>query len=217
MAPVAQPQAAPQPSVVQVDSYLDGISNESLEVLHHFGPEAPAQLNTYATRVEDALLEALEHQQNQAYVVAQQQEYINDVQAVLQAAAVEREQLRTILTDPQVLSDYTVKFFGPEGPFPVQTPAEQAQAALAQGMIQSEGPLMPRAENPRMDVANDASFQRPQMPPMPSPSAQAGTRFGGDVWRQFSQLMDVKPEDAWKVLSTASPEDVRTKVLFMEG
>lgn len=44
------------------DSYLSNISNESLEVLHHFGPEAPLQLNTYARSLEDALQETLQQQ-----------------------------------------------------------------------------------------------------------------------------------------------------------
>lgn len=30
------------------DSYRDNISNESLQVLSHFAPEAPLKLNTYS-------------------------------------------------------------------------------------------------------------------------------------------------------------------------
>jgi hypothetical protein len=39
----------------------------------------------------------------------------------------------------------------------------------------------------------------------------------GNVWSQFSQVMDVAPQDAWKVLAQADPESIRTKMLFMEG
>lgn len=100
------------------DAYLDNISNESLEVLSHFGPEAPFKLNTYACQVEDALLEALKKQQQQAQEIAAQREYIGRVQEVLQAAAQERDAIQKILTDPDQLLDYVSSFFGPQGPCP---------------------------------------------------------------------------------------------------
>ena len=37
------------------DAYLSQISDASLEVLEHFGAEAPVLLNQYACAVEDAL------------------------------------------------------------------------------------------------------------------------------------------------------------------
>ena len=217
----AQLQAAP---AQRGDAYLDNISNESLEVLSHFGPEAPFRLNTYACQVEDALLESLQHQHNQAAALQQQHNYIEDVQAVMAAATADREAMIAILTDPDQLSDYTRRFFGPEGPYPIETPAEQAQRALAEGMVGMDGPLVPHAGNPRMDLtaqqqaapqAAPQQFQRPQMP-MPNPSGGQRLAGSGNVWTQFSQLMDVAPQDAWKVLATAGPEDIRTKILFME-
>ena len=87
-----------------------------------------------------------------------------------------------------------------------------------------DGPLVPPAGNPRMDVTAQQmpvqqvapqQFQRPQMP-MPNPSGGQRLAGSGNVWSQFSQLMDVAPQDAWKVLSQAGPEDVRTKILFQE-
>ena len=39
------------------DKYLSGISDDSLEVLKHFGGEAPDLLNRYSCAVEDALIE----------------------------------------------------------------------------------------------------------------------------------------------------------------
>jgi hypothetical protein len=214
-----------QPAAPAADGYLSAISDESLEVLSHFGAETPAKLNAYSIQVEDALLESLGHQQQQSQVIAEQRDYIERVQAVLQAASADREAMMTILTDPATLSDYTLKFFSEDGPYPVQTPAEAAQAALEQGMVQSGEPLMPRAENPRMDPYGEAlaqqqaqaqAFQRPQMPPMPNPAAASSGQIG-DPWSQFSQLMDTNPQDAWKVLATAPADAVRRKVLFMEG
>jgi hypothetical protein len=220
-----QAAAAQQGAAQRGDSYLDNISDQSLEVLSHFGSEAPVKLNQYACQVEDALLEALGHQQQQSIAIQQQHEYIERVQDVLAAATADREAMLSVLNDPDVLSDYTTRFFGPEGPYPIETPAEQAQRSLYEGMIQEGQPLMPRAENPRMDISAELEaqaqaqrFQRPQMP-MPNPSAGGGQRLAGNgnVWGQFSQMMDVAPQDAWKVLSQADPESIRTKMLFMEG
>jgi hypothetical protein len=100
------------------DAYLSNISNESLEVLSHFGPEAPVKLNTYACQVEDSLLRALQQKQIHEQQLAQQAEYIEKVQSCLQAAQAEHECMMQILSDPDQLLDYVSKFFGPEGPYP---------------------------------------------------------------------------------------------------
>lgn len=102
------------------DAYLDNISNESLEVLSHFGPEAPFKLNTYACQVEDALLEALKKQQQQAQEIAAQQQTIERLQQSLHAASAERGAMLKILTEPEELLEYVSRFFGPEGPYPGQ-------------------------------------------------------------------------------------------------
>jgi hypothetical protein len=86
------------------DSYLSTISSESLEVLAHFGPEAPHKLNTYACSLEDALLESLEKQRSQAEQIRQYTAYV--------------EKAQRILSDPDALLDYVKGFFGPEGPYP---------------------------------------------------------------------------------------------------
>ena len=51
----AQIKKAPMPKVR--DGYLSQISDTSLEVLEHFGAEAPAKLNAYACALEDRLIE----------------------------------------------------------------------------------------------------------------------------------------------------------------
>ena len=42
---------------VPQDGFLFSLSSESLEILEHFGNEAPALLNKYSNAVEDALIE----------------------------------------------------------------------------------------------------------------------------------------------------------------
>ena len=89
------------------DAYLSQVSDESLEVLQHFGAEAPALLNQYACAVEDALIEQVQRGQAQGLL--------------LEAAGEERAAMNLMLTDPDVLADYVNDFYGPEGPYPTLT------------------------------------------------------------------------------------------------
>jgi hypothetical protein len=84
-----------------IDPFLSTISNASLEVLHHFGPEAPHKLNTYACSLEKALQEALEHQ-----TLLRQQ---------VQQLQSERSELQATFTDPERLIAYVTQFFSADG------------------------------------------------------------------------------------------------------
>jgi hypothetical protein len=214
--PAIAPQAAPQEQA-SADSYLDNISNQSLEILQYFGPEAPARLNLYATRIEDALTQSVEHQQKQSQFIQQQSAYIEQVRDVLMDVAREREGMMAILSDPDELVDYFNGFFGPNGPVPVQTPGEQARAALEQGMVSREGPLMgfPNHGLAPEGNAQQAQFQRPQMP-MPTPSGNQGIS-PRQAWSRFSQLAESDPTRAWMALDQMGPDVLRSKVLVMEG
>ena len=115
------------------DAYLSQISDESLEVLEHFGAEAPNLLNTYACAVEDALIEQVQRGQSQTLM--------------LQAAGEERGAMNLMLTDPDVLADYVNDFFGPEGPYPTLTDAEQYELANAQARAQFEQEIIAQEQN----------------------------------------------------------------------
>ena len=62
----------------EVDNYLSKISDESLEVLEHFGAEAPVLLNKYCCSVEDALIEQTEKVKYLTYLLEQQGVVITD-------------------------------------------------------------------------------------------------------------------------------------------
>lgn len=79
------------------------LSEESAAVVNHFGIEAPAVLNQYATTLEDALI-----QQDQA---------LNTVASRAQA-------MELILTDPDQLADYTNRFFTEVYPVDIDQPAQ---------------------------------------------------------------------------------------------
>ncbi|MGB7564948.1 MAG: hypothetical protein WBM08_09370, partial [Prochlorococcaceae cyanobacterium] len=128
------------------DVFLDSLSTDSLEVLAHFGGEAPDRLNSYACQIEDALLESLGHQREQADEIGRFSEYVQEVVQLLEATRNELAAQHHILTDPDTLAQYTEAFFGPNGPAPVQTPGEQARTAIQQGLVTADGPLMGRAD-----------------------------------------------------------------------
>jgi hypothetical protein len=195
------PSQAPTSAPGQ-DEYLQSVSAESLEVLNHFGAEAPALLNRYACVVEDALL-------NQARQTAQamQQLQVLDQQvhgaaAVVQAAAEDNAAYHTLLTNPDLLANYVSDFYGPNGPYPTET----AQDRLAAEVAANERFFGGQPQEP--------SYQRPQFD-MPAPAVQAsGT---SSFWNEFSRLSEMRPDVAWQYLSQATPADLASKVLVSEG
>ena len=186
-----------------------GVSDVSLEVINNFGPDAPAVLNDYACKVEDALIES--------------NVKLTKAVDLLKELNTEHKAYNNILTNPNVLADYTTKFFGPQGPFPVEriqaTQNAQAQQAAARAAApRGAGQVDPRAAaaagqvDPRAAVA---APQRPQMPVPPSPQSK-GTPT--DFWNSFGSASDRDPQNAWKYLSAAqqNPEIFRQKLLVME-
>jgi len=169
----------------------NGVSEQSLAVIDHFGPDAANVLNEYSCRLEDSLITT--NQQLQEAVT------------LLQELANEHRAYETILTDPDVLADYTCQFFGENGPYPI--PDEEigmAPAAAAAGVRTGVAP-MPQAPAPQ--------FQRPEMPVPPQPQAQ---NQPVDFWNNFGALAERDPANAWRYLNMASPESFRQKLLVME-
>ena len=176
------------------DAYLSEISDLSLEVLEHFGAEAPALLNQYACAVEDALIEQVQRGQSLSLLV--------------NAAAEERGAMNLILTDPDVLADYVNEFFGPNGPYPTETPDEKRGRLAQENRNQMQQELNAYQRN-----TVPSSFQRPQMDmPTPGRAAQAA----GNFWGNFGSLMDNNPENAWKFLAQAPQGALQTKMLVQD-
>ena len=99
-----------------------------------------------------------------------------------------------ILTNPDVLSDYTLKFFGPEGPYPVYE--NEAQLGT---------PGYPTAPM-------RASF----MGQFPAPPASAAPQMPENFWGGFNEAMARNPQDAWRLLNHAQPNTVANKLFVME-
>ena len=176
------------------DNYLTQISDDSLEVLEHFGAEAPQLLNTYACAVEDALIEQVQRGQSMSLM--------------LEAAGEERAAMNLMLTDPDVLADYVNDFYGPNGPYPTPTESEAREIAEYQARQQFESEIEAQERN-----AVPQSFQRPEMD-MPTPGRQVNV--ANDFWGGFSQMMDQNPEQAWQYLSQAPQGALSAKMLVQD-
>ena len=175
-------------SEITEEQLLDnGVSETSLEVIEHFGADAPAILNEYACQIEDSLITT----NNQ----------LQEAVSLLQEMSQEHKAYEQILTDPDVLADYTCEFFGPEGPYPVDEdePAYGYQQApqYAGQQVQAQAPV------------------RPDMPVPPAPQAPADAE---DFWEDFGGAADRDPQNAWRYLNAAqqNPEVFRQKLLVME-
>lgn len=179
----------------------NGVSPESLEVINHFGPDAPAALNDYAVAIEDSL------------VTTNQQ--LNEAVSLLQEINEEHKAYEQILTDPDVLADYTCEFFGPQGPYPVEEESA-GQVVGNQGITaQQQAAALQQQQAAAAQTQADPRFARPQMPVPPQPQAPENT---GDFWNNFGSLADKDPANAWRYLNQAqqSPDIFRNKMLVME-
>jgi len=99
-----------------------------------------------------------------------------------------------ILTNPDVLSDYTLKFFGPEGPYPV---------------YESEGQLETRGYPTQ-------AVMQPQFGQFPAPPAAAPPQAPENFWGTFNDQMTRDPQNAWRLLNHATPNTVANKLFVME-
>ena len=189
-------QAASQPvgEASARDAYLSQISDQSLEVLEHFGAEAPALLNQYACAVEDALVEQVQRG--------------NSLNTMLDAAGEERAAMNLMLTDPDILADYVNDFYGPEGPYPTMTTEESAAANEQAQRQQFEAEIQAQQQN-----QVPPNFQRPQMD-MPERGVNQNPAQG--FWGDFSQMMDQNPENAWQYLAQAPQGALQAKMLIQD-
>jgi len=188
-------QAAAHGQQQASDAYLSGISDQSLEVLEHFGAEAPALLNTYACAVEDALIEQVQRG--------------NSMNHMLEAAGEERGAMNIMLTNPDVLADYVNDFFGPNGPYPTETETETYHREQYEARAQFEAEIQAQ-EMGRVPQ----QFQRPAVQNMPTPGRQVNE--ANDFWGSFSEMMDSSPENAWKYLSQAPQGALQAKALVQD-
>ncbi len=178
-------QTSSGPSLAEVADYL-GWSNETRNVIDAYGLEAPAILNNYGLQLE-AMLDSAVAWGGKAT------ETLNRFANFSVAEHQENLAYNEILTNPDVLSDYTLKFFGPEGPYPVYEDESQ---------LETRG-------------YPTAAIQD-YMGNFPAPPAASAPQQPENFWGSFKQQMDVNPENAWRLLNQAQPQVVANKLFVME-
>lgn len=147
--------------------------------------------------MEDALL-AQAQQSTQALEQLQQLSgSISQLELALNATLEDNQAYNLMTTDPQLLAEYTNEFFGPNGPYPVVT----AQDRLAADVVAAEGGMQ--------------AYQRPQLQ-IPAPSPQGGGGING-FWDAFEEVQRRQPDQAWRVLSQATPDVLRQKLLISDA
>ena len=172
----------------------NGVSEKSISVIDHFGPNAAEQLNDYSCKLEDAL-------------ITTDKQLVESV-GLLKEVSKEHKAYEKILTNPDLLADYTCEFFGANGPYPV--PSSQAPAAPT-GQYQ-------RPAAPAPVINNAPQVTAPQRPEMPAPPQPQRVASPTDFWKSFGGAADRNPQEAWKYLNQAqqNPEIFRQKLLVME-
>lgn len=120
---------------------------------------------------------------------------------MLEELAQEHQAYEKILTDPDVLADYTCEFFGENGPYPVQD--EQPAYGYQEQQAHSEQEYY------------TPSLERANMPVPPSPQFDMDSQ---NFWDNFGNVAERDPANAWRYLSQAqrNPGVFRQKLLVME-
>tara|TARA_R100000700_G_C3165749_1_gene140892 strand:- start:974 stop:1840 length:867 start_codon:yes stop_codon:yes gene_type:complete len=174
----------------------NGVSPQSIQVIDHFGPDSAAILNDYSCQLEDA--------------VSATNGQLNEAAGLLKELSAEHKVYERILTDPDILADYTCEFFGENGPYPV--PAKGPAAPQGQAVGQQY------ANAPQVTGQPNVTGQAPSRPEMPVPQQPMRQANPTDFWNNFGQAADRNPQEAWKYLNAAQqdPEIFRQKLLVME-
>ena len=138
---------------------------------------------------------------------------LQEAVGLLKEIQAEHQSYEQILTDPDVLADYTCEFYGPNGPYPVED--EPAGQVVGNQGITPEQQAAALQQQQAAAAQQQQQFARPQMPVPPQPQAQENT---GDFWNNFGNLADKDPANAWRYLNQAqqTPDIFRNKMLVME-
>jgi len=179
----------------------NGVSPASINVIDHFGPDTAGILNDYSCQLEDA--------------VSSTHGQLQEAAGLLQELSQEHKVYERILTDPDILADYTCEFFGANGPFPVPAPGQAAPQGQPVGQQFANAPQPQVTGQPNVTGQAPVAPQRPEMPVPPQPQQQGNPQ---DFWNNFGSAADRDPQNAWRYLNAAqqSPEIFRQKLLVME-
>jgi hypothetical protein len=208
-APIAQPQTAFAPQVEQQpseparDRYLSAISNESLAVIEHFGLEAPALLNHYATTVEQALIAQANQTVDALTELTQANEVIDEAQLAVSRLMDDNAAYQELCTNEELLAEYVNTVMGPGGPFEQILPEDQLAADVA-----AYGNQYPQRPEP---------YQRPSFAmSQPQNGVEVIDRDPAEFWNMFAQARKENPSQVYRLLSQATPQQLASRPLVYE-
>ncbi len=150
--------------------------------------------------MEDALLAQAEQGNNALQQLQQLSATMQQMEVALGAAIEDNRAYNALTTNPDLLANYTNEFFGPNGPYPVETSEDRLEAEV--------------------NGTAPAAYQRPQMQ-MPAPGAQSGGEVSPDAfWDTFNQVAAQRPQDLWRLIDQAqmqAPALLASKQLISFG
>ena len=163
--------------------------------------------------MEDALLNQAQQSTQALQQLQQLQQGFNEMDLVLKAVMEDNKAYNHLVTDPRLLADYTSEFFGPNGPVPVEIPEDRLRADVNAAMAARAGVPASQLQAQAPTPAQAPGYQRPQLE-MPAPGGyQPGS---SDFWDQFREVSARRPDQLWRVLSQATPEMLRAKMLVSD-
>lgn len=219
--------------ITQQQLLANGVSPASLEVIDHFGADAPAVLNEYSCTLEDALITRYSQ--------------LEESVGLLRELAQEHQAYEAILTDPDILADYTCEFFGPNGPYPVEQETDDGGFYDAEGYYYDPtgyydldgtyyyddyyNSYNPEVYNGTYDNSYDYGYGQEtyydpnsygydsgydtgyetaydnssylERPSLPVPPHPENTVDGQSFWNNFGNVAERDPANAWRYLSAA--------------
>lgn len=129
------------------------------------------------------------------------EELAANLAARLDATQTELHGVRTVMTEPDILANYVLDFFGPSGPYPIQQrePQQQPQPQFMQQQYPGEvidPRIMPDGAGLDSTTARPIppiGIQRPTFPGTPQ-------QYGGGAPNPaiLGQVLAQSPQDAWK-------------------
>jgi hypothetical protein len=125
----------------------------------------------------------------------------------LEATESQMAAARQLMTDPNLLAQYVMEFYGPEGPYPVDEAKEQL-AAMQQSQQFDYNYRQEPSYDPRIQpdgagldsttsrLVDPIGYQRPSFP---APPQSAGAGQNVDI-SMLGQAYQQNPAEAWKIV-----------------
>lgn len=133
---------------------------------------------------------------------------IDESQLVVHGLIEDNQAYQELCTNKALLADYVNTVMGPGGPLEELIPADALAADVAafQGTLPSDG----QYQQPQQ------AYQRPQFAMQPPAAGGQGQEDPAAFWDRFSQFRRSNPSQAYRMLQTATPQQLASRALVSE-